>query len=318
MRHVCPALVLFGALISPLLADESGTIAGEVRCEQCNNFTGMYVEVSNTSAGFQAASQAEVSSNGHFEFRGIPYGNYTLTVFNANGVAMKRELAVVSGGFTNSVITLNTNKTQKPGTGTVSVARLKHKPVKAAVKAFNKAVEKTHKGDTQGAIALLEKAVKLDPDYMEAHNNLGARYLVSKQVERAIALFRKAIELDPGSASVYCNLSLALGSTGDLPGSEQAARKALSIDPGAPQGRYLLGISLFLQHKYNQETIAILRQAQDASPRAKVALAFAEAAVGDTVGARKTVKSYLQTSNNTLRPQAQELLSRLESAHPKQ
>lgn len=79
----------------------------------------------------------------------------------------------------------------------------------------------------------------------------------------------------------------------------------------------MLGMSLFFQRKLNAETISILKQAQEVSPKAQIALAYAEAAAGETVQARKTVKSYLQTNDNDLRAEAENLLSRLE-ASPKQ
>jgi Flp pilus assembly protein TadD len=316
MRYVYSILILFSPLISPVLADGSGTIAGEVRCEQCKIYAGMYVELSGNSGAVEATKQADIGSDGRFELSAVPYGNYKIAVVDQRGVELKRELVIVNNSLTSVLITLNKPKTQKPGTGTVSLAKLKHKPVKAAVKAFNKAVDKTKEGRTDEAIVLLKKAIELDPEYMEAHNNLGARYLVSRQAEKAIPEFRKAIELDPGSASVYANLSLALGHTGDLAGAEQAARRSLSLDPSSRQARYLLGMSLFLQHKLDRETVAILKQSQDISPRAQVALAYAEAAVGETAQARKTVQTYLKSNNDALRPQAEQLLSRLETKPP--
>jgi Flp pilus assembly protein TadD len=318
MRYVCSVFIALSALISPLSADDTGLITGEVRCEQCNNFTGMYVVLSGDSGGsMQGLLQADVDIDGRFEVREIPCGNYTLSLLNERGTELKRSLVIVNGSYTTVSMNLNILKSQKPGTGTVSVTRLKHKPVKSAVKAFSKAVEKTKKGHAEEAIALLEKAVELDPEYMEAHNNLAVRYMVSDQVERAIPHLRKAIELDPGSASVYANLSLALGNVGDLTGAEEAARRALSIDPSARRARYLLGMSLFLQHKLNQETVTMLRQSQEMSPRAQVALAYAEAATGETAQARRTVENYLGTSDKVMRPQAEALLSRLETPPPK-
>jgi Flp pilus assembly protein TadD len=315
MRYVCSVFIAFSALISPLSADDTGSITGEVRCEQCNNFTGMYVVLSGDSGGsMQGMLQADVGIDGRFEVRDIPCGNYTVSLVSERGTELKRTLVMVNGSYTTVSMNLNNPKAQQPGTGTVSVTRLKHKPVKAAVKAFNKSVSKTKSGDFTEAIALLEKAVELDPEYMEAHNNLAVRYMVSDQVELATPHLRKAIELDPGSASVYANLSLALGNTGDLTGAEEAARKALSIDPSARRARYLLGMSLFLQHKLNHETVTMLRQSQEMSPRAQVALAYAEAATGETTQARKTVKNYLGTNDKGLRPQAEALLSRLETA----
>jgi Flp pilus assembly protein TadD len=313
MRYVCSFFLLISSPFSPLFAEETGSISGVIRCEQCNNFTGMYVELSMESGGFQMPMQVDIGGDGLFNIASVPLGTYRLHVVNQRGQTVKDSVVMVHGLNTNITLDLNTPKSQQPGTGVVSVAKLKHKPVKAARKAFEKAVSKTQKGDSTAAITLLEQAVELDPDYMEAHNNLGARYLMSGQPERAIQHFQKAAELDPGSAAVYTNLSLALGNTRDFVGAEQAARRALDLNPAEGRARYMLGMSLFLQHKLNAETISILKQAQEIFPKAQIALAYAEAATGETVQARKTVKSYLQTNDKELRAEAENLLSRLEA-----
>jgi len=313
MLYVCSFFLLFFSLFSPLFAEETGSISGVIRCEQCNNFTGMNVELSMESGGFQMPIQVDVGGDGQFDVRDVPFGTYRLRVLDQRGQNLKDSVVIVNGLNTNVAFDLNRPNSQRPGSGVVSLAKLKHKPVKAAVKAFSKAVSKTQMGDDTAAIALLEQAVELDPDYMEAHNNLGARYLMSGQPERAIQHFQRAAELDPGSAAVYSNLSLALGNTRDFAGAEQAARKALELNPAERRARYMLGMSLFLQHKLNAETISILKQAQELSPKAQIALPYAEAATGETVQARKTVKSYLQTNDKELRAEAQNLLSRLEA-----
>ena len=53
------------------------------------------------------------------------------------------------------------------------------------------------KGQLDAAIACYNKAIKLDPKFARAHNNLGIALNDKGQLDEAIASYRKAIELDP-------------------------------------------------------------------------------------------------------------------------
>jgi protein O-mannosyl-transferase len=60
------------------------------------------------------------------------------------------------------------------------------------------------------AIPEFRAALKIKPEYAEAHCNLGAVLAEAGQTEEAIENFRKAIEIEPGSAKAYFNLGSVL------------------------------------------------------------------------------------------------------------
>jgi tetratricopeptide (TPR) repeat protein len=64
--------------------------------------------------------------------------------------------------------------------------------------------------DDQQAIAEYKKAIALDPDYANAHNNLGLTYLDAGNVGGAITEFREAKRLSPDSPDFRQNLASAL------------------------------------------------------------------------------------------------------------
>ena len=131
MRYVCSFFLLISAPFSPLYAEDTGSISGVVRCERCNNFTGMYVELSMESGGFQMPMQVDVGGDGQFDFRSVPFGTYRLRIVDQRGQSLKDSVVIVNGMNTNVAFDLNRPNSQKPGSGVVSVAKLKHKPVKA-------------------------------------------------------------------------------------------------------------------------------------------------------------------------------------------
>src|SRR5437879_10808088 len=74
----------------------------------------------------------------------------------------------------------------RPIGGTVSVSRLRHQVPAKARNELARSEREVRRGRLQSSVAHLQKAVAIDPDYMEAHNNLGARYIALGDNERAV------------------------------------------------------------------------------------------------------------------------------------
>jgi tetratricopeptide (TPR) repeat protein len=64
------------------------------------------------------------------------------------------------------------------------------------------------------AIAEYRAAIRLKPDYAEAHNNLGNALAGKGQLDEAIAEFREALRLKPDYPEAHCNLGHALRQQG--------------------------------------------------------------------------------------------------------
>ena len=90
----------------------------------------------------------------------------------------------------------------------------------------------------------LQKALKVDPQFVEAHNNLGASYLQLSRYQDAIGEFEAAIALDEKMAAPYRNMSLALFSLRRYAEAEAAARQALTLSPQQKAAQYSLGRAL--------------------------------------------------------------------------
>ena len=70
----------------------------------------------------------------------------------------------------------------------------------------DRGVQFFHAGQLDQAHRCFERAVELDPAFVEAHNNLGLVETERGNNEAATAHFRRAIELDPDLAASYTNL----------------------------------------------------------------------------------------------------------------
>jgi tetratricopeptide (TPR) repeat protein len=65
-------------------------------------------------------------------------------------------------------------------------------------------------GRKDEAVAVLKKAISINPDHAEAYYNIGRIYLVSsEQTDEAIRMLRRAIEIAPDYPDAYVNLAAA-------------------------------------------------------------------------------------------------------------
>ena len=99
-------------------------------------------------------------------------------------------------------------------------------------------------GDLPCAIAAYREAIRLQPDYADAHHNLGAALLISGDAPGAIAALRKAIRLQPDEADAHYILGLALFNSDNAPGAVAAFRAAIRLKPNYADAHYHLGIAL--------------------------------------------------------------------------
>ena len=110
------------------------------------------------------------------------------------------------------------------------------------------------------AVGLLHRALALNPDWPEAHNNLGNALNGKGQRDQAIAAYRQAIALRPDFAEAHSNLGVALKDNGQLDEAIAAFRRAIALKPNDAVSHYNLGIALNVRGQLN-EALAAYRQA---------------------------------------------------------
>jgi tetratricopeptide (TPR) repeat protein len=89
-----------------------------------------------------------------------------------------------------------------------------------------------------------ERALKLNPRYAEAQNNLGTVYYANKGYRRAIDNYRKALAVMPDSASFHMNLGTAYFARKREKDAVDEYQKAMSIDPDVFEHRGTFGVIL--------------------------------------------------------------------------
>jgi tetratricopeptide (TPR) repeat protein len=253
------------------------------------------VELLSLTGQFWPA-RTDVQSGGDFAFGSVPAGDYRLRVLTLYGDIVYQGFVTVGNG--DSVeIRLPRQKVERPPSGSVSIQRLQHKVPGKAVKELKKAQEASDRQDFAKAIGHLQKAITLDPGFLEAHNNLGVCYLRLHQFDQALAEFQTASKLDPDDAAAGSNLGIVLLDLGRYSEAETVAR----------------ALSLKARNLGDQEALADFRQVADEYPRARLAAAEILAKQNHRDEAASELQLYLRTADSkSNRQQVESWLARLQ------
>jgi tetratricopeptide (TPR) repeat protein len=161
------------------------------------------------------------------------------------------------------------NQRDWPSGETISAARLRHKIPKEAKRAYDRARKFVNAADHQKAAVELEAAVALDPEFADAHTQLGLEYAKLGRLTEARTSLQRAFEVDPDTWSHPFNLGLVLYLMGDYSAAEGLARKAVQLAGTLPQTQWLLGFLLYNRKETRQEGIVHLEYAARTIPQAK-------------------------------------------------
>ena len=143
----------------------------------------------------------------------------------------------------------------------ISLTRLKHKVSGGARRAFQKAWKLDKEGKAERALEEFRRAIALDPDYADAHCDLGALYLRLERYADAETEFRRAVALAPELSGIQSNLGWALAVQGKTAEAEASARLALRIWNGNPRAHQLLARILAASPQTQPEAIEHLEAA---------------------------------------------------------
>jgi len=197
----------------------------------------------------------------------------------------------------------------RPISGTVSVSRLRHQVPAKAQNELARSEREVRRGRLQSSVAHLQKAIAIDPDYMEAHNNLGARYIALGDNERAVDHLETALRLDPSSAFAHLNLSLALYFLKRSEQAEQYARNAIRLTPELPKAHYLLGLILQAEGKNTPEAVEHLERSAVEFPKAHLLAARSLVLRGAVSAAAAEFRQYLEWPQAENREQIEQWLA---------
>jgi len=202
----------------------------------------LQIQIVNLSNGMALATGL-VRFDGEFELRELPQGNYEVRLVDQRReVLATRQVSIPSYGSID--FKLEDAALSRAG-GAVSSYRLTHKVPSKARKSFERSEKEFKAGRSERALALVDEALAVDPEYADALHTRGVFHLGAREYS---------------AATHYA--------AGQPEAAERSARQALRFDPDSAKAHYLLALALIGQGKRTEETRHSLEQASPTYPGA--------------------------------------------------
>jgi TolB-like protein/cytochrome c-type biogenesis protein CcmH/NrfG len=129
--------------------------------------------------------------------------------------------------------------------------------------------------DWEGAVAEYQKAYDLDPSDADSASALaGALFWLHGESDSVLALLQKAIDLDPVNPHCYTSIGIYYYGAGKLPEAELAYRKAIDLLPTGPGFHANLGQVLLLHGDAAAALAEFQRDPDESDQRQGAAMAY--------------------------------------------
>jgi len=121
-------------------------------------------------------------------------------------------------------------------------------------------------GKPDEAFSCFQKAVEIDPDYVEAYNHIGNALREQGKSEEALMYYKKALGINPNSAVTYFNMGITLRGQGKPDEAIFCYRKVLEINPASANVYFNMG-NVLKDHNKTEEAISCYRKVLEINPK---------------------------------------------------
>lgn len=254
---------------------------------------------------------------GRFILRGlVPLRPYTITIESDGrsfGTTTVSFHAMSRGYVPVNLLPLEKEPPHPPQV--VSTRELTHPPSPQALKLYEEALRHIEKKNFAQAEKQLRRAIELDPNLVNAYNELAVLQMGKKDYAAAVSLLRQALEKDPDALYPLLNLGISLNYLTRHQEAIAPLTRVLETNPDLLVAHVHLGIALLETDRLKDAEEHLVRgTTAEGQPQALAYLYLGKlyAQMGDVPKAVAAWKSYLQldpTSPNAQR--VRELLVRL-------
>ena len=240
LQLCCAVFLLVGIAVSARA--QNGIIKGKVRVPSGATLTGVIVELWRVGG---MEGQTVTTRDGDFEFANLTPASYEIVIkqqgyqalseraeFHASRNSGRTEILTVD-------ITLKPDSREAPLPAGPATTFAQNIPP-AAQKAYNEAIQKLKDSKPLEAIALLQEAITLFPDYFSAHYALAGELARQRKIDDALAELELARRVNDRSAEVYHLFGMLMGQQKKYSIAEYAFRQAIDRNP--------LGTASYVSH----------------------------------------------------------------------
>src|SRR2546425_6872981 len=189
---------------------------------------------------------------GNFEFPNVPKGSYNIRVRLEGFENVNYPVDIPGTPYV--FIFLNGSPARGPaalgGNHVVDIRQLTANIPKQALKEYEKAVREIKEHNTQRAIERLEKAIRLAPDFYNAHLGLGQEYRKTDQLDAAEQELTRAFELNPREVTPLIQLGEIYLEKNNFERAAEVLSQAIRIAPGSAIAHYALGRARYRLSEY--------------------------------------------------------------------
>ena len=119
-----------------------------------------------------------------------------------------------------------------------------------ALSLYQKGSAAARKGDAKAAAESLSAAVAAHPNFPIALSELGSQYLILKQWDKAGETFEALLKLKPDDVAGHLNMGIVAFNKKKLEDAESHLRKALELKSAGPAAHYYLGLIFVSTKRY--------------------------------------------------------------------
>jgi tetratricopeptide (TPR) repeat protein len=228
----------------------------------------------------RAINETFTDLSGRFSFPGVSRGTYQLTAegdgINFETTTVYAEIAAFGSApqsFTQDIQLrpISHRPTAQPGV----VNAFNQNVPEAAKQAFTLGMKLAEEGKTEPAIENIRNAIKIFPDYFDAHLQLGNIFLKTGQFNEAIAELDQARQVNPNDERCYQSFGLLLMKQRNFGMAVAIFAEAARLNPANAMNAVMKATALIHQAAVAPESAPATENRSYLLSRAEVALAQA-------------------------------------------
>lgn len=127
-----------------------------------------------------------------------------------------------------------------------------------AISIYNRALERTNRGDLPTALAEYQKAIKMYPYFIEAYNNMGELYSLMGNSDMAISTYTRALGIEK-NYKILLNLGVEYYNSGNYERALTYFLDSLSGRPDYQEGNYYAGLTYYNMRDYHKAETFLLK-----------------------------------------------------------
>jgi tetratricopeptide (TPR) repeat protein len=218
-------------------AQQGNTIRGKVRDSSGKNVSSIIVDL-QTGNGLPI-NQVVTSNEGDFFFTGLMDTSYSIVISNANYDTVNERIEFyVRPGNNNpgEMRPVEITLVPKGGARTPTAGIVFTQPVPPSARdALVRAMRLSKEVKREEAVAAMREAIKIYPDYFDAHYALGNEFVLMNRLGEAIAEFEEARRVNPKDHRVYQSFGIIMMTQKKYAVAAAAFAEAFRLSPNDPE-----------------------------------------------------------------------------------